>query len=205
MKIVNTVYAAHGEAVEEHENIETYEEIGQVEAHSTEEEGLLGSLGIDGSLFIFQLVNFAIVAVVLWFMILKPLTKKMTERQEKIEKGLKDAEKFKKNLEESEKKYDEKINEARKEASKVMEEADKKAEKSRQETLNKANHEADEMIAKAKSEIEATKEDSLKQIRTEAANMVAMGVEKVLNKEMDDKEQERLTKEAASEIDNLNK
>lgn len=174
-----------------------------VEKVAEAEEGVLASLGINGPLFIFQLINFAVVAAILWFLILKPLTSKMTERQNKIEKGLNDAEKFKKNLEESEKKYEEKMNEARKEASKVMEEAEKRAEISRQEALKKAGEEADEMINKAKSEIGAAKEDSLKQIRTEAANMVALGVEKVLKKEMNDKEQERLAKVATEEIGEL--
>lgn len=174
-----------------------------VEKAAEAEEGVLASLGINGPLFIFQLINFAIVAAVLWFLILKPLTRKMSERQDKIERGLNDAEKFKKNLEESEKKYQEKMNEARKEASKVMEEAEKRAEKSRQETLKKADKEADDMIEKAKSEIGAAKEDSLRQIRTEAANMVALGVEKVLKKEIDKKEQERLAKVATEEIDGL--
>ncbi len=200
MEIINIAYAS------EEANIETQTEVGHEETNNSEaEEGVLGSLGINGSLFVFQLINFAIVAAVLWFLVLKPLTSKMTERQEKIEKGLDNAEKFKKNLEESEKKYEEKMNQARLEASKTIETGEKRAEKSRQEILKKASGEADEMIARAKSEIEATKEDSLKQIRTEAANMVALGVEKVLNKEVDEKEQERLVKESAEEIEKLNK
>ena len=198
MEIINIAYAS------EEASTETQTEVGHEETNSSEaEEGVLGSLGINGSLFVFQLINFAIVVAVLWFLILKPLTKKMTERQEKIEKGLDDAEKFKKNLEESEKKYEEKMNQARIEASKVMEEADKRAEISRQETLKKANGEADDMISKAKSEIEAVKEDSLKQIRTEAANMVALGVEKVLGKEIDEGEQKRLVERATEEIGDL--
>ena len=42
--------------------------------------GVAASLGINGTLFVFQLINFAIVASIIWFLILKPLTKKMTER-----------------------------------------------------------------------------------------------------------------------------
>ena len=72
-------------------------------------EGLLASLGINGTLFLFQLINFAIVVAILWFLVLKPLTKKMGERQEKIEDSLKNAEAVEENLRKSESKYQEKI------------------------------------------------------------------------------------------------
>ncbi|MCX6778657.1 MAG: ATP synthase F0 subunit B, partial [Candidatus Magasanikbacteria bacterium] len=50
--------------------------------------GVLGSLGINGQLFVFQLINFILVAAILWFLILKPLTKKMAERKKIIDESL---------------------------------------------------------------------------------------------------------------------
>ncbi|MEK9158891.1 MAG: ATP synthase F0 subunit B, partial [Patescibacteria group bacterium] len=73
---IETVYASE----------EAAEAAGQVS------EGLLASLGINLPLFIFQLINFAIVAVILWFLILKPLTKKLAERQKMIDDSISNAE-----------------------------------------------------------------------------------------------------------------
>ena len=56
----------------------------------------LASLGINPTLFVFQLINFAIVATIIWYLILKPLTKKMTERAKLIDESLDNAKKFRK-------------------------------------------------------------------------------------------------------------
>lgn len=168
-------------------------------------EGVLASLGIDVSLFIFQLINFAIILAILWFLILKPLTKKMSERQGIIDKSIKNAKQVEENLKNSEEKYEDKLNQARKEAVKLIEESKANAEKAKQEILNEAEKESAETVEKAKKEIQAEKEESLKQIKTEAANITALAVEKVLNKEMNDEERKRLVKESSEEIDKVYK
>jgi len=50
----------------------------------TEVQGVAASLGLNTQLFVFQLINFVIVAIILWFLILKPLIKKMEERKKII-------------------------------------------------------------------------------------------------------------------------
>ena len=62
------------------------------------DKGTLSSLGINGTLFIFQLINFAIVALILWYLILKPITKKMSERQKMIDDGIDNAKKIEDNI-----------------------------------------------------------------------------------------------------------
>src|SRR3989344_8781458 len=82
--------------------------------------GLLGSLGINSTLFLFQLINFAAVAAIAWFLILKPLTKKMSERQRIIDESLDNAKKVSENLEKSEADYQKRLKQARLEAEKVL-------------------------------------------------------------------------------------
>src|SRR3989344_6652802 len=85
-------------------------------AEAVPQTGLLGSLGINSTLFIFQLINFIVVAVILWFLILKPLTKKMAERQRIIDESLDNAKKVGENLEKSEADYQKRLKQARLEA-----------------------------------------------------------------------------------------
>lgn len=55
---------------------------------------LLQTLGIDWKLLIAQVVNFTILLLVLWKVVYKPLSTLMSERTEKIQKGLDDAKKM---------------------------------------------------------------------------------------------------------------
>ena len=67
----------------------------EIQTHQTAQEqgseNVFSSLGLNGQLFGFQLINFALVLGVVWFLILKPLTKKMTERQDLIDASLQKA------------------------------------------------------------------------------------------------------------------
>ena len=50
--------------------VETHEEVVDTHGASTGDESVAASLGLNGQLFAFQLLNFAIVAVIIWFLIL---------------------------------------------------------------------------------------------------------------------------------------
>src|SRR3990167_8006954 len=74
--------------------------IAQAAAEATAESaGGIGSLGINLKLFIAQLINFGIILLVLWKWVFTPVAKKLTERTEKIEKSLNDADRITKEKE----------------------------------------------------------------------------------------------------------
>ena len=83
---------------------------------AAKDEGVIASLGLNGQLFVSQLINFALVFCVLWFLILKPLTKKMEERRLMINDSLDKAKEIETNLMMSQQKYQEKLDEAKVEA-----------------------------------------------------------------------------------------
>ena len=123
------------------------------------EESVLSSLGLNPTLFIFQLINFAVVAVVIWFLILKPLTKKMSERQSTIEKSLKNAEAVEENLRKSEQKYQEKIDEAKVEAATIIEKSGMEAKELGEKMKNKSKQEIEQLIVQVKKNILIEKEE----------------------------------------------
>ncbi len=55
-------------------------------------EQLIESFGIDGKLIVAQIINFVVLLALLSYFLYKPMLKLLRERQEKIEKGIKDAE-----------------------------------------------------------------------------------------------------------------
>ena len=79
-------------------------------------ESLISTFHLDLKLIIAQLVNFLIVAGILWFFALKPIMKIMKERTEKIEKGLKDAKSFEEKLAQAERDRLKTLSVAKKEA-----------------------------------------------------------------------------------------
>ena len=92
-------------------------------------EDIIKSFHIDWKLMMAQLINFTIVAWVLWRWALKPLTKVMTKRAEEISKGLQDAKTAAEGLEQLKITKQEMIKEAKHEAAAIHKQAELTAEK----------------------------------------------------------------------------
>lgn len=173
------------------------------EAHTEvahEDTGVLGSLGISGPLFAAQLLNFAIVASILWFLILKPLTKKMQERAKLIDDSLENAKKVEENLRTSEQKYQERIDLAKVEASKIL---DKAAADTEQVTLamkQKAKSEIDLLVDQAKRNIAIEKDEMVAALKKENANIIIAALEKILSEKMTGEKDKQMIEEMVKKI-----
>ena len=158
-------------------------------------ESLISTFHIDLNLFIAQLVNFAIVFSVLYFFAFKPLVRVMSERTEKIDKSLRDADEIEKRLSLTEKEQSEIINAAKKQANLIIEEADKKGEVRREKMLARAKEEIGNLMNASRATISRDKAETLKQIKAEVAELVVMTVEKVLNEKMDSEKDKQIIKD----------
>lgn len=167
-----------------------------------QDAGLLGSLGINGTMFTFQLINFAVVASIVWFLILKPLTKKMTERQKMIDESIDNAKKVQDNLQKSEQKYQQRIDEAKVEANKVLEKAAAETEQMVSGMKGKAKQEIELLVDQAKRNIKIEREDMSRGIKKEAAELVVSVVEKFLTEKVDDTKDKALVAEMVKKLSN---
>lgn len=157
-------------------------------------ESLISTFHIDFRLFAAQLVNFAIVFSVLYFFAFKPLVKIMTERTEKIDKSLKDADEIEKRLAQTEKEQTEIIGAAKKQANLIIEEADKRGEERRNELINKAKEDIGQVINGEREKMAREKGETLKEIKKEVAGLVISTVEKLLNEKMNSEKDQELIK-----------
>jgi len=158
-------------------------------------ESLISTFHIDVKLFVAQLINFAIVFAVLYFMAFKPLVKTMSDRTEKIDKSLKDADEIEKRLALTEKERNEIIAAAKKQANLIVEEASARGEERRNELITKAKEEIGQVINTEREKINREKGETLKEIKKEVAELVIMTVEKLLNEKMTgDKDRELIKK-----------
>jgi len=154
-------------------------------------ESLITTFHLDLKLLIAQLVNFLIVAGVLWFFALKPLMKIMTERTAKIEQGLKDAKNFEEKLAQAERDRQKTMTAAKREAEIILEKASQEAEANKKEMLSQAKGEIEKLIASGKTQLASEKEKMVSEVKAEIGDLVIAATKKVLdvelNKEIDNK------------------
>lgn len=165
-----------------------------------EEAGVLGTLGIDWKLFIGQLINFAVLLFVMWKWVLPPIAKKLTERTEKIEKSLHDADRIAKEKKEFETWKDGEMAKARQEASSIVTAAQTDAQKAKQQIAAETKAEQEKIVAQAKRQIEDEKSRQLAEAKSELANMITTASEKIIRKKLDSKADQELIKESLGSI-----
>lgn len=182
-------------------NIAYASETGE-ETQATEgtDGGVLASLGINGTLFVAQLINFTLVALILWFLILKPLTKKMSERQKMIDDSIDNAKKIQDNLNKSEKEYQNRIDQAKVESNKLLEKAANESEVMVEEAKTNAKIEIERLVSQARDSIKAEKETMQVQLKEETANFVVLALEKILGEKVNDTSDKKLIDEVLKKL-----
>jgi F-type H+-transporting ATPase subunit b len=184
----------------EHAPEETHAE---TTAHPAEEPGVLGSLGVNSTLFIAQLINFAIIVIVMWRFVYKPLLAMMDSREKEIRKGLTDATDAKKRLSEAEEEKNRLVREANAEAHALLEEARAKVEAVRAEKMAQTKTEIEKIALEAKERIRAEREASFSALRRDIADLVSQATKKVAAG-MDEKAHRTEIDRAIADLDKAN-
>lgn len=163
-------------------------------------DSIIETFHIDWRLLIAQIVNFAIVAVVLWYFAVKPILKIMQNRTETIEKSFKDAARIEENLKNTEEIKKAEIIKAKQEAQAIFEAANKTANKNKEELLNLAKTEVDKIKIRAKEEIQEAKKQMLKEIKSESAGLVVSALEKIISHDLSEADKKKLLDKTIKEI-----
>jgi F-type H+-transporting ATPase subunit b len=165
-----------------------------------ESAGALGALGVDGKLFLAQLVNFGVVLFVMWKWVYTPLLKVMDERTAKIEKGLKDAEDSAAALRIAGEEKDRIVAEARAKAKGIIEEANATGEAARQDAVRKAKEEVERVVAQGKERLQSEKQAMLDGAKQELAGLVALATERVVGDAIDAAGDDKLIRAALKDL-----
>ena len=165
-----------------------------------EPTGALGTLGIDGGIFVAQLVNFLIVLLVLWKFAYKPILRMLDERSERIEKSMKDAEHVERRVAALEDERKQVVSEARAEAAKVMEMARTDAEALKADTVEKARREVERVIVGGKAQLKSEQEAMLREARKEMIEIAVSAAKKILTEGVDDKKEASLAEEVVRKL-----
>ena len=168
----------------------------------------LGSEGADGpSLFtgdlgniLWSLLTFVAVLVVLGKFAWGPILSALQKREDFIRDSLAQAKKDREAAQAELAKHAERLDAARAEASGIVEEGRRDAEVLHRKIEADARREAEEMLARAKREIGVATDTAVKHLYTLSADLATNVASRIIRKEIDAKEHERLIAESIEEL-----
>lgn len=147
--------------------------------------GLLGALGIDGRLFVTQLIAFLVLLFVLKKWVFPPIIRSIDKRQETIDATVREATEAREALEKAESKAGEVLSEARKEAEAVLARTQEEAQRAIAESETKAKERAEQIVADARTQLDADVKKARTALKKDAVQLVAAATEKIIGEKID--------------------
>jgi F-type H+-transporting ATPase subunit b len=152
----------------------------------------LGKLGLDPLHLVAQVVNFAIIAWIIWRFLLKRLLAAMNERREKIAQGLADADRAKEVLAEAAHEREKILQDASAESFRVLQIARDEAERLRAAALERAGHDAERMVEEARGVMALERRDMEKAVQGLSLRLSGRILEKVVADLFGEEERSRI-------------
>jgi F-type H+-transporting ATPase subunit b len=164
---------------------------------------IVQDFGISWPFFLAQVVNFSVVAFVLWKFAFKPVLATLDERQAKIASGLKYADEMKAKLEATQQESAAILKKASVDASRLIDEARKSAKDFLDKQTQEATAKANDVLVKAQQAVEMEHKKMLADARGEIARLVVVTTERVLAKKLSDADRTAYNDTAARELSNV--
>ena len=169
--------------------------------HETAEKSSgIAALGVNGTLFVAQLINFSLVFLVLWRWVFRPIAAHLEERSAKIEQSLQDAADIRAQKETVATWKAEQVRDAKKEAADIIGKAKQEAELLRQEVLAKAKVEQGALMTAGQQHLEREQEVVVAEAEKRLAELVVLATEKVLREKLNDVQDKKLVAEAVKAV-----
>ena len=151
-------------------------------------------------LFLSQVISFVIVALLLRRFAYKPILGVLEERRQRIEEGLINADKIKKELAEAEKRYQEIVAKANADAQRMIDEARSSSAHLAERKQQEAIAAAEQILAKAREAGAIEHERTMETLKRELGRLVVDTTAKVTGKVLTPDDQRRLQEEAARQV-----
>jgi F-type H+-transporting ATPase subunit b len=158
------------------------------------------AFGVDVLKLAFQIINFLLILYLLNRFVFRRVLALLDERQERIAKGLEDAESAARDRELARAEREAALDEARREAAAMIARATKIAEDSRAEIVAAARAEAEKVAARATEEITAEKQRAIAELRSQVADLALDAAGRLVKAEMNAPTQRRLVEEFLAEV-----
>jgi len=161
---------------------------------------VVGPFGVKPTLLIAQIINFAIVAFVVYQFGIKAVLVTMDERNKKIADGLKYTDEMKKKLADTEVQQMEVLKQASLEGKKVITEARDTAKALAEKVAQDATRQAEDTLKKGLAAIALERQQMLNDLRREVATLVVSTTHRVLDRDLTPEERARYNASAAQDM-----
>ncbi len=145
---------------------------------------IIHAFGIDWRLIVIQIFNFGLLVGVLWYFLYTPILNLLSEREEKIKKGIDDAENAARTFREADTEKVLILKNAHSEAGQIVSRGTQYAEEKAQAMLSETSEKILKQLEVAKAEAAEIRAKTLKESESEIAKLAILGAEKVLNTEL---------------------
>lgn len=160
----------------------------------------MDALGISLGYLLVQILNFAIIFVVLRAWVYKPILGLLEKRRQAIAQGLEDARIASEARQNAEKEAEEIIAEAQSKASQIVREASERAEHQARELIVEAESNATKKAEEAKVDAERERERILGELRGQVASLAMAAAQKLISATLDQQRQRALIDEFFSGV-----
>jgi F-type H+-transporting ATPase subunit b len=151
--------------------------------------------------FIANLVNFAILLYLMKRFLYKPALAYLDRRREQIASRMEAARQSEERAEQLARQREQELSVAREQSHRTLEDARARAEETVNEAKGTARQEGERIIAEAQRQIEQEREQMKEDLRRSYAEIAVLGASRVLNREVNLSDHERLLNELLSEVD----
>lgn len=148
-------------------------------------ESLIQTFHLDWKLLLVQAVNFAIIFVLIYFFVFKPLVGTMVERNRKIDKGIKDFADISRRIEEAKKEQETIISQAKKDAAACLSEAWKAEDEKKTEMVENARVRIGQVITEERSKMAQEKKKLLFEIKSEISLLVLKAIGRITGEKIE--------------------
>jgi F-type H+-transporting ATPase subunit b len=164
------------------------------------EGGESGGLTINWFWVLVSFMNFAVFFYIAWKVVLVPVGGRLSDRRDRIEQGLKDADAARRDREAAADQRAVVLAEARREASEIVSRAQKLSEELRENGVAKTQAEVDRMRERALADIDAERIRALSDVRGQVADLALLAAGKVVGETMGSDREKRLVDEFLAQV-----
>lgn len=157
-------------------------------------DAITSTFHIDFKLIIAQVINFAIVLVLVYFVLGKPLMKMMRLRDGKIREGLNKAERAEKKLMEAESTKSAMIADAQNTVRDILSSAEQKAQGIIDASSQEAQLQKEHILESGKKELAREKDEMAARLQKETASLIRSSLEKILSTGFTKEDNEKFVK-----------
>lgn len=159
---------------------------------------ILGKIGFDWQVAVANLVNFLIIFFILKRYAFKPIANIIKERQDQVNEGLDNAKLAETNLMQAEQEKEKVVMQARQEANEIVAGAKDQADALLAAKTAEATKQHDIIVEEGKKKAQKEFDRMEREVRGQAAELVVSSVEKILNEDLDAKQDKKLQDKAVA-------